>query len=105
MARKSKKKVARKKVVSQPRKAGSRPVLALLLFFTSVCSFVAIWDFEIAQSRQHTTEPEMNLVGVFGAELSFWAFYIIGVATWLIPLYLLWGGYVLLFSNHVAVAC
>ena len=92
MARKPKKKVARKKVVSQPRKAGSRPVLALLFFFISLCSFVAIWDFEIAQSRQHTTEPEMNLVGVFGAEISFWAFHFIGVATWLVPLYLLWVG-------------
>ena len=92
MARKPKKKVARKKVVSQPRKAGSRPVWALLLFFIAVCSFVAIWDFEIAQSRQHTTEPEMNLVGVFGAEMSFWAFHFIGVATWLVPLYLLWAG-------------
>lgn len=92
MASKPKKKVARKKVVSQPRKAGSRPILALLFFFISVCSFVAIWDFEIAQSRQHTTEPEMNLVGVFGAETSFWAFHFIGVATWLVPLYLLWVG-------------
>ena len=92
MARKPKKKVARKKVVSQPRKAGSRPVWALLLFFIALCSFVAIWDFEIAQSRQHTTELEMNLVGVFGAEASFWAFHFIGVATWLIPLYLLWAG-------------
>ena len=92
MVRKPKKKVARKKVVSQPRKAGSRPVWALLLFFIALCSFVAIWDFEIAQSRQHTTELEMNLVGVFGAEASFWAFHFIGVATWLIPLYLLWAG-------------
>ncbi|CAA6690310.1 MULTISPECIES: DNA translocase FtsK [unclassified Lentimonas] len=92
MARNPKKKVARKKVVSQPRKAGSRPVWGLLSFFIAVCSFVAIWDFEIAQSRQHTTEPEMNLVGVFGAEMSFWAFHFIGVATWLVPLYLLWAG-------------
>ena len=92
MARKPKKKVARKKVVSQPRKTGSRPVWALVLFFVAICSFVAIWDFEIAQSRQHTTEPEMNLVGVFGAEISFWAFHFIGVATWLAPLYLLWAG-------------
>jgi S-DNA-T family DNA segregation ATPase FtsK/SpoIIIE len=92
MARKPKKKVARKKVVSQPRKAGSRPVWALLCFFISICSFVAIWDFEIAQSRQHTTDPQMNLVGVVGAESSFWAFHLIGVATWLVPLYLLWAG-------------
>jgi F0F1-type ATP synthase membrane subunit b/b' len=92
MARKPKKKVARKKVVSQPRKTGSRPVWALLFFFIAICSFVAIWDFEITQSRQHTTDPEMNLVGVFGAEMSFWAFYFIGVATWLAPLYLLWAG-------------
>ena len=92
MARKPKKKVARKKVVSQPRKAGSRPVWALVFFCIGLCSFVAIWDFELAQSRVYTTEPEMNLVGVFGAEVSFWAFHFIGVATWLIPLYLLWAG-------------
>lgn len=92
MARKAKKKSARKKVVSAPRKARSRPLWALLFFTLAVMSFVAIWDFDIAQSRQSTTEPESNLVGVMGAEASFWVFNMLGVATWLVPLYLLWTG-------------
>lgn len=90
MARKPKKKVANKTVVSQPRKAGSRPLLALLLFVIAICGFVAIWDFELSQSRQHTTEPSINLVGVVGAEVGFWAFYLMGVTAWLAPWYLFW---------------
>ena len=70
----------------------SRPFLALCFFFLTICSFVAIWDFDIGQSRQHTTEPSTNLVGVLGAEISFWAFYIIGIATWLFPFYFFWIG-------------
>ena len=93
MAKKAKKKVAKRKVVSQqPRRAKSRPVWALLFFTLALMSFVAIWDFELAQSRQHTTEPIANLVGVVGAEGSFWAFYLFGVAAWLGPFYLLWLG-------------
>ncbi|MFP4069687.1 MAG: DNA translocase FtsK, partial [Opitutales bacterium] len=92
MARKAKKKTTGKKVVSEPRRAQSRPIWALLLFTLAILSFVAVLDFDIAQSRQHTTDPEPNLVGVVGAEFSFWAFHVLGVATWLMPLYLLWVG-------------
>jgi len=92
MARLAKKKAAKRKVVSQPRKARSRPIWALLFFTVALLAFVAIWDFDIAQSRQYTTDTEPNLVGVLGAETSFWAFHFIGIATWLIPFYLLWIG-------------
>jgi len=92
MARKAKKKAPRKKIVSQPRKAQSKPIWALLLFTLAIMSFVAVLDFDISQSRQHTTDPGPNLVGVVGAEFSFWAFHVIGVATWLVPLFLLWMG-------------
>ena len=92
MTSKPKKKVATKKIVSHPRKAGMRPFVALVFFFMALCSLVAIWDFDIAQSRQHTTEPETNLVGFLGAEGSFWTFYFIGIAAWLMPIYLLWAG-------------
>jgi S-DNA-T family DNA segregation ATPase FtsK/SpoIIIE len=93
MPRKAKKKSAKRRVVSQqPRKARSRPIWGLLAFTVALMSFVAIWDFELSQSRQFTTEPGMNLVGVLGAEGSFWAFHLIGIATWLIPVYLLWMG-------------
>ena len=92
MARKPKKEIAAKKIVSVPRKVASRPFWGLSFFFLTVCSFVAIWDFDIEQSRQYTTAPETNLVGVLGAEISFWSFYFIGIATWLIPIYCFWIG-------------
>jgi S-DNA-T family DNA segregation ATPase FtsK/SpoIIIE len=93
MARKAKKKTAKRKVLSQePRRAQSRPVWALLFFTLALMGFVAIWDFELSQSRQYTTEPSANLVGVLGAEGSFWAFYLLGLAAWLGPVYLLWIG-------------
>lgn len=90
MTKKPTKKVATKKIVSQPRTTGPRPFIALLCFFLAICSLVAVGDFDIAQSRQHTTAPETNLVGVLGAEGSFWAFYLIGAGAWLIPIYTLW---------------
>ena len=92
MTKKTREKVVVKKIVSQPRKAGVRPFAALVCFFLSICSLVAIGDFDISQSRQHTTEPETNLVGFLGAEGSFWAFYLIGIATWLVPVFLFWAG-------------
>ncbi len=81
-----------KKVVSQPRKAGTRPIVALICFFVAVCGLVAIGDFDLVQSRKYTTEPETNLVGFLGAEGSFWAFYVVGIAAWLAPIYLFWIG-------------
>ncbi|WP_269524022.1 DNA translocase FtsK [Coraliomargarita parva] len=92
MPRKAKKTSTTKKLVAQPRKAQSRPIWALLFFTAAVMCFVAVWDFELAQSRQYTTEPVENLVGVLGAEFSFWSFHVIGVATWLMPIYLMWIG-------------
>ncbi|MEM7792119.1 MAG: DNA translocase FtsK 4TM domain-containing protein, partial [Verrucomicrobiota bacterium] len=91
MARKPKKKTV-KKIVSQPRRARSRPIWALLFFAMAILIFVAITDFDISQSKQHTTEPTTNLVGVIGAEFSFWTFHLLGVATFLIPVYLGWMG-------------
>ena len=89
MARKPKKKVARKKVVSQPRKAGSRPVWALLLFTLAVLVFVAVFDYK---SGQYNAAPptDANLVGQFGSFLGFHGFHYFGVAIWLFPFYLLW---------------
>jgi S-DNA-T family DNA segregation ATPase FtsK/SpoIIIE len=95
MARKPKNKSAKapnKRVVSQPRMARSRPLLAILFFTVALLSIVAIWDFDKIQSRQVSTEPATNLVGVVGAECSFWAFHFLGVATWLFPVFTAWLG-------------
>ena len=51
---------------------------------------VAMFDFEPAQSIQHTTNPtSVNLVGVIGAEYSWWIFHLLGGTAWLIPVFLL----------------
>ena len=91
MARKPKKKVARKKVVSQPRKIGSRPVWALLFFTLAALVFVAVFDYNSGQ--YHADPPtDTNLVGQFGSFLGFYGFHYFGVSIWLFPLYLLWMG-------------
>jgi S-DNA-T family DNA segregation ATPase FtsK/SpoIIIE len=91
MATKPKKKVARKKVVSQPRKIGSRPVWARLFFTLAALVFVAVFDYNSGQ--YHADPPtDTNLVGQFGSFLGFYGFHYFGVSIWLLPLYLLWMG-------------
>lgn len=101
MSRSSKKNGSTPKVVSQPREVGSRPLWALVFFVIAIMALVAIWDFELSQSIEISTESrEENLVGFLGAEVCFWTFYFIGVATWLIPFYLFWGGVRLLLKQQ-----
>ncbi|MDB6113659.1 MAG: cell division FtsK/SpoIIIE [Lacunisphaera sp.] len=56
---------------------------------------VALFDFKPAQSIQNTTNPtSVNLVGVIGAEYTWWAYHLLGAASWLIPLFLLRMSYI-----------
>ena len=60
---------------------------------------VALVDFRPEQSIEHTTTPtSVNLVGVIGAEFSWWSYYLIGASTWLIPVFLFWMTYIYLRS-------
>src|SRR5882672_5108563 len=60
---------------------------------------VALIDFKPEQSIQNTTNPtSVNLVGVIGAEFSWWAYHLIGVSTWLFPVFLIWMTYIYLRS-------
>ena len=69
MARKAKKKVVKKKVVSQkPRKAHSRPVWAMLLFTIAVLFAVSIFDYEhnqvhntLCSSPRHLSETTCTI--------------------------------------------
>jgi len=91
MARKPNKTVARKKVVSQPRKAGSRPAWALLLFTIAVLLLVAIFDYNSGQ--YHADPPtDTNLVGHLGSFLGFYGFHYLGASIFLLPVYLMWIG-------------
>ena len=57
--------------------------------------FVALFDFKPEQSIQNTTNPtSVNLVGVIGAEYTWWAYHLLGAASWLIPLFLLRMSYI-----------
>ena len=58
---------------------------------------VALIDFKPEQSIQNTTNPtSINKVGVIGAEFSWWACDLIGVSTWLLPVFLIWMTYIYL---------
>jgi S-DNA-T family DNA segregation ATPase FtsK/SpoIIIE len=60
---------------------------------------VALVDFKPEQSIQNTTNPtSVNLVGVIGAEFSWWSYHLIGVSTWLLPVFLFWMTYIYLRS-------
>jgi len=56
---------------------------------------VAFADYAPEQSLKVTTNPTTkNLVGRFGAEVSFWSLYLVGISAWLIPAFLLWMSYI-----------
>lgn len=60
---------------------------------------VALIDFQPEQSIEHSTTPtSVNLVGVIGAEFSWWSYYLIGASTWLLPVFLFWMTYIYLRS-------
>ncbi|PXA03771.1 cell division protein FtsK [Coraliomargarita sinensis] len=92
MARKAKKKTAKRKVLSQkPRKSQSRPVWAMLFLTLATMVGVAIFDYNSTQFN--TTDPtDTNLVGPFGSHIGFYGFHYTGIAIFLLPLYLLWVG-------------
>ncbi len=77
---------------------------AFSCFVAGILVAVALLDFKPEQSIQTTTNPtSVNLVGVIGAEFTWWAYHLLGVSTWLIPIFLLWMTYINLRSaRHLA---
>ncbi len=72
---------------------------AFVCLVVGVLLAVALLDFSPAQSVWHTTNPtSVNLVGVVGAEFSWWSYHLIGASTWLIPVFLFWMTYIYLRS-------
>jgi S-DNA-T family DNA segregation ATPase FtsK/SpoIIIE len=71
---------------SSPNWVAATACLLLGIFLT-----VAFADYSPGQSRFFNTNPtEKNIAGDFGATLAQKSFSIIGVATWLIPIFLFW---------------
>lgn len=100
MARKAKKKVAKKKLLSQePRKAQSRPVWALLLF--TIAALVAVSIFDYNSGQYNTTPPsDINAVGRVGSFIGFHGFHFLGVAVFLVPPFTFWYGIRLLIQQE-----
>ncbi len=91
-------------------------VAAFVCLVFGLLSGVALLDYEPAQSVNTQvagksevvngvlkqmpvpSNAEPNLVGVVGAEFSWGSYYLIGVSTWLIPIFLLWMTYIYLRS-------
>jgi S-DNA-T family DNA segregation ATPase FtsK/SpoIIIE len=77
-----------------PRYQPHWAVFSLCLLFGLLLS-VALIDFTPQQSTEVTTHPtDKNLVGSLGAEFSWWAFHLVGISAWLVPVFLLWMAYV-----------
>ncbi|MBI2814856.1 MAG: DNA translocase FtsK [Opitutae bacterium] len=66
---------------------------------------MALFDFDPAQSIQHTTSPtSTNICGVIGAEYTWWAYHLFGAASWLVPVFLLRMAYIFLRSARSLTA-
>lgn len=82
-----------------PKDGRSRPLLGIIFLGLTILILVSVWDYAPEQSSRITTERSgENLVGRFGAEFGFYSFLAFGIGTWLIPVYLLWIGYMYFFS-------
>ena len=91
MARKVKKKIVKRNVVSGSRKARSRPVWALVFFTFATLVAVSVFDYNTAQ--HNATDPtDPNLVGFVGSLIGFYSFHFIGLIAFLLPLFLFWFG-------------
>jgi S-DNA-T family DNA segregation ATPase FtsK/SpoIIIE len=76
-------------------------VAAAVCMAAGIFLLVALLDFEPGQSIQHTTSPTSeNLSGVIGAEYTWWAYHLLGAASWLIPAFLLRMAYIYLRSSR-----
>lgn len=70
---------------------------AILCFVVAVLLLFSFIDYRPEQSSEYsTTLTDRNMVGLFGSVVSYYAFTLIGVASWLIPLFLVWTSWILI---------
>jgi len=76
-----------------------RWLLGAVCFLIAVLLTVALLSFDPSQSAYATTNPTgKNLVGTFGSNFGFWSLRIIGVSTYLVPIFFFWASYLCLRS-------
>lgn len=90
---KKKKPSSRKGITQQPRMVRPRPWWGIFLSIIGLLGLVAIGDFNLAQSSDVSTDPsDVNKVGFIGAKFAFFSFQFLGIAAWLLPVYMIWAG-------------
>jgi S-DNA-T family DNA segregation ATPase FtsK/SpoIIIE len=81
----------------QPARGRSSWFWAVLCAVLAVLLVVSFIDYRPEQSIHQTSDPtDRNLVGRFGAEVSWYGFFLFGGAAWLIPLFLAWLAWLML---------
>jgi S-DNA-T family DNA segregation ATPase FtsK/SpoIIIE len=81
----------------QPPRSRGKWGWAILCFVVAILLVVSFVDYRPEQSTQITTSPtDQNQVGLFGSVVSYYAFSLIGVSSWLIPLFLIWLSWILI---------
>ncbi len=94
------KKKGRKMNPVRRKNEGDRLLWGIFFLIMAVLTFVSIFDFDPMQSARITTDVvNHNMVGIVGAEIAFWTLRYLGMACWLVSLYLLWQSYMFLFSH------
>ncbi len=80
-------------------------VVAVVCFVCGTFLTVALLDFDVTQSKIHQTAPvSRNLMGWVGADLVSGLLYVIGISTWLLPIFLFWTLYLALRNVRRLVA-
>jgi S-DNA-T family DNA segregation ATPase FtsK/SpoIIIE len=90
----------------QPPRSRGKWGWAIVCFVVAILLVVSFVDYRPEQSAQITTSPtDQNQVGLFGSVVSYYAFSLIGISSWLIPLFLLWLSWILVRrAKRVAIS-
>lgn len=85
----------------------THPIQGLLLLTLGLLTVVALFDYHPSQNFWLTTRAwkaseslTHNLVGAVGVTIAFWMNYILGLVSWVVPVFLVWGGCLLMFSKR-----
>ncbi len=87
----------------RPKDARPKPVWGLLWLVLAILAMVSVWDYSWQQNprfdTEFATEVAPNLVGDVGVYIAFWFLRLVGMAVWLIPVFLGWLSYMFFFSR------
>lgn len=88
----------------------SHPIQGLLLLTLGLLTIVALFDYHPSQNFWLTTSAwktsgniTHNLVGAVGVTIAFWMNYTLGVVSWIVPLFFIWYGCLLMFYKKLGV--